>query len=97
MEDGASGRPTGADGGALNCSLYAPSKELRRPEKRSPESAAVQRSIVNPHAALVFLIGHPNDCKRNPYLGTVQRMKQFSILTEVSILKLHAIKRIILG
>lgn len=62
-----------------------------------PESAAVQRSIVNPHAALVFLIGHPNDCKRNPHLGTVQRMKQFSILTEVSILKLHAIKRIILG
>lgn len=46
-----------------------------------------------PYTALVFLTGQPNECKRNPYMGTVQRVKLYSLITEVSILK---IKKIIL-
>lgn len=55
-----------------------------------------QRSMFNPYTALVFLIGQPNECKSNPYIGTVQGIKVFSLLAEVSILERHAIERIIL-
>lgn len=47
-----------------------------------PGNAAAQRLIFNPHVALVFLIGQPNECKRNLCAGSVS-----SLQTEVSILK----------
>lgn len=42
-----------------------------------------QRSMLNSSTALVHLIGHPkNEHEINPSIGTVQRIKEFSLITE---------------
>lgn len=55
-----------------------------------------QRSMLNPSTALVYLIGHQNERERNPSIGTVQRIKEFSLIMEVSNLEMRAIESIIL-
>ena len=39
-------------------------------------------SMFNPYTTLVFLIGQPSECKRNPYIGTAEGIKVFSLLAE---------------